>query len=197
MGKFRPIIVCGPGNDGGTQVARWFQYNGVTMWIRERRPFGEDEDFTSADIDRLGGLDSLVWKRRMRRAALVREQLGRPWGYKDPRTSELIEEVVQLFPDAVYVRMRRKRGECIDSLLKQYGPSKHKRWRRGDEQAYTWAHELYDLREAELDRVLELAPVVTFDVDFSAVKNQRLGEIGCLPAVLVAATKDSLAFPTS
>lgn len=192
MKAFRPIIVCGPGNDGGTQVARWLHYNGVHMWDRERKPFGEDEFVTSADIDCLASGKVADWSFKMRRLKTQRRRLNKPWGWKDPRTAELITAVMAEFPDAVYVRMRRKRQEIVDSMLKQYGPGEHKRWRRGEEQAYTWAHELVDLREGELDQFLEPAPVVKFDIPYKAIRTEALGEIGVLPAVIVAATKDCL-----
>lgn len=101
-----PIIVVGPGRCGSSAVAGVLHHLGVFMGERlipahETNPYGhwEDADFVRVNEafvmqDRMtaeewsGAVAELIKKRRA---------LGRQWGWKDPRTCQLLPQYLKFF----------------------------------------------------------------------------------------------------
>jgi hypothetical protein len=131
-------------------MAQRLHENGVYMGHRFVRPdpscptgFYEDADFVTLNKARLAEtIDAAEWRQRISLLASTRREIQGPWGWKDPRTCEFIADIVQMFPDAIYIRCRRPRGLIIAS---------HCRW-------YAWdgkrAAGFVDRREALLDEHL-------------------------------------------
>jgi glycosyltransferase involved in cell wall biosynthesis len=106
-----------------------------------------------------------------------RRSLGRPWGWKNPRTTLLLEFWLDLVPEAVFLGMVRPPWEVIDSLF-----------RRGDEAfranppfaLAVWRHYNRELlafceRHPERTLVCELARVVGRPEALFGVLRDRFG----------------------
>ena len=143
-------------------MARLLREAGVDMGKRFREPNGtnpdgfyEDLDFVDFNSEFLaGGLDLHQWRRGFELLVIDRQARGKPWGWKDPRTADVIQEVVRYFPEATYLRMRRDRAGAIASMRRCYGWS--------EDQA---AH-ICDRREGNLDKHL---PTHATDVPLGAL----------------------------
>lgn len=145
----RPIIVVGPGRCGTSTVARLLVELGVDMGTGFRADpsnpdgFYEDRYIRTLDQARLAGrLSPEEWSQAMLRVAGMRDARPGRWGWKDPRTAELISDVVRLFPDALFVRCYRPRKDTIASCMRWYGFTEPQ------------AAEMVDRRTGNLDRAL-------------------------------------------
>lgn len=144
----RPIIVVGPGRCGTSTTAGLLVDLGVDMGsgfvANPSNPDGffEDQYIKSLNTSRLAGrLQREDWSHSMLRIAQQRDLRPGRWGWKDPQTAELIDDVLWLFPDALFVRCYRDRNDTIRSCAKWYTLS----WEQ--------AAEMVDRRTANLDRV--------------------------------------------
>jgi len=155
MVKSSSTLVVGPGRCGTSLVARHLHERGVNMGRilvpgNDSNPDGhfEDAEFHWLNqgrlIERLG---LVAWCAGVE--ALIAERTE-PWGLKDPRTAEFIEDYLELLPDARIIRCRRDRGEIIASCCHWYG------WRLAQ------AADLVDRREGNLDRALDGRDVTDF-----------------------------------
>ncbi len=122
-----PIIVVGTGRCGTSTVASMLVRLGVHMGAGftsdESNPLGFFEDALIRDVnrERAGGGSVEFWRNTM--AHIVEERRAAaqgPWGWKDPRAADFMEDVVKLCPDATYIRCTRDRSETIRSFMRWY-----------------------------------------------------------------------------
>lgn len=147
---FPPFIVVGPGRCGTSAMAKRLIDAGVFMGhdfvpADQSCPNGfyEDQEVVTLNQARLAGaLAPDEWCGRLSLVASARRDVMKPWGWKDPRTCEFIEDVVRMFPGAVFIRCRRPRERIIASHRRWYG------WER------TPAEKFVDGRERLLDLYL-------------------------------------------
>jgi len=165
-----PIIVVGPGRCGTSCVAGVLHHLGVFVGSRlvgadETNPYGhfEDCDFLQLNAALLRqDLTHAEWSRRVQLLIAKRRALGIAWGWKDPRTCNLLREYLAFFSDPIFVRCVRAPDHIEASVVRAY-------YERGwtADQAYT----LRFRRERELDRYLPWYR--TIEIDFDTMRKDR------------------------
>lgn len=124
----RPVIVVGTGRSGTSTVSKLLIELGVDMGSGFRRDesnpdgFYEDAEIRDLNSHRWSGVvDDEEWSKRLRAVADKRETRspGR-WGWKDPRTSEYIGDVLRLFPDARCIWCTRNLDDTVSSYCRWY-----------------------------------------------------------------------------
>jgi sulfotransferase family protein len=172
-----PIIVVGPGRCGTSCVAGILHHLGVFMGERllsahPTNPYGhfEDRDFLDLNIGRLEkGLSKEEWEIGVRELIERRRVFGTPWGWKDPRTCNLLRDYLRLLDAPKFVRCRRDPDQIEDSVVKAYG-------------ANGWtveaARALRVRRERELDRYLPWYE--TMEVNFESMREHREATVRAL-----------------
>jgi hypothetical protein len=128
-------------------------------------PYGhfEDCDFLQLNAAFLRhGLSRAEWAESVRRLIEKRRALGVPWGWKDPRTCNLLRDYLEFFNDPRFVRCVRAPEQIEASVVKAYG-----------ERGWTpdQAHLLRTRREQELDRYLPWYR--TIEIDFDRLRQRR------------------------
>jgi hypothetical protein len=165
-----PIIIVGPGRCGTSCVAGVLHHLGVFVGARlvgadATNPYGhfEDCDFLQLNAAFLRhGLSRAEWAESVRRLIEKRRALGVPWGWKDPRTCNLLRDYLEFFNDPRFVRCVRAPEQIEASVVKAYG-----------ERGWTpdQAHLLRTRREQELDRYLPWYR--TIEIDFDRLRQRR------------------------
>jgi hypothetical protein len=159
-----PIIVVGPGRCGTSCVAQVLQQLGVFMgnWLvgaDPSNPWGhfEDVEFLKLNESWLKKqISQAQWSAGVESLITQRRALGKPWGWKDPRTSELLRHYLEFFNDPKFVRCIRPAEDIEASVVRAYGT-------RGWTPQH--AHALRERRERELDRFLPWYQTITIDFD--------------------------------
>lgn len=166
---FDPIIVVGPGRCGTSAVAGVLHHLGIFMGkelvpAHSTNPYGHWED---AEFVRLN--DDFAMKRKIGEeewragiAQLIEERRSQnvPWGWKDPRTSQLLPQYLHIVGDAKFIRCRRRAADIESSILKAYD-------------GWTWeqAIQLRQGREDALDRDLRGRTVL--EIQYNRLKRER------------------------
>jgi len=119
--------------------------------------------------------------------AARRAARGRPWGWKDPRTTVLLDLWDELLPGARYVLVYRPPWDVVGSLLRLGVPpfTEHPEWA-----APIWVHynrRLLDFRRRHADR--------TALVSVRAIADDPARALGAMRGVLAAAAVDVSAPP--
>jgi Sulfotransferase family len=165
-----PIIIVGPGRCGTSCVAGVLHRLGVVVGLRllpgdETNPFGhyEDCEFLHLNASVLSGkITQSEWTEQTGQIIEARRALGRPWGWKDPRTCVLLRHYLQFFNDPKFVRCVRDPAEIDASAIRAYSG-------RGWDANY--ARTLRSKRERELDRYLPWYK--TFEINFDKLRQNR------------------------
>lgn len=165
-----PIIVVGPGRCGTSCVTGVLHHLGVFVGSNlvagdATNPWGhfEDCDFLNLNVSFLNKkLSRDEWDSRVQQLIDERRALGRPWGWKDPRTCNLLRLYLNFFNDPKFVRCVRSADRIEDSVLRAYGD---RGWTLED------AHEMRVRREQELDRYLPWYQ--TIEIDFDHLRRNR------------------------
>jgi len=163
----QPIIVVGPGRCGTSCVAGVLHHLGVFMGSRlvpadATNPYGHWEDYEFVKLnsallrERIGRSD---WEKRTRKLIDCRIALGIPWGWKDPRTCDLLRDYLTFFDNPTFIRCIRSAPQIEASIIKAYGWSP------------TNARLGRLRREHELDQYLPRNN--TFEVDFTELRTDR------------------------
>lgn len=165
-----PIIVVGPGRCGTSCVAGVLHRLGVFMGTRllgahKTNPYGhwEDRDFLDLSMARMEKKISLSeWTARTSELLNARRSLGKPWGWKDPRTCNLLREYLELINDPQFIRCVRDPAKIEFSVVRAYA-----------EHGWTseQARSMRVRRERELDRYLPWYR--TLDIDFDQMRESR------------------------
>jgi hypothetical protein len=165
-----PIIVVGPGRCGTSCVAQVLHHLGVFVGSRllgadATNPWGHFEDCEFLELDS-GVLRKVLtrgeWAKQVEQLIGKRRALGVPWGWKDPRTCELLRNYLEFFNDPKFVRCVRPAEEIEDSVLRAYGA---RGWTANQ------AHSLRVRRERELNRYLPWYQ--TIEIDFDRLRQDR------------------------
>lgn len=164
------ICVVGPGRCGTSTVARWFFELGVFMGYdfvpgNESNPSGhfEDVDFRNLNQRFLGGRITLPqWNDGFRFLVSQRNAAYHPWGFKDPRTADLIAHIAPWLGDGcVYIRVQRNLDEVVASMARWYN------WTEDQ------AREIATRREANLNQHVPHASTIKFeDIVHGAAREQ-------------------------
>ena len=165
-----PIIVVGPGRCGTSCVTGVLHHLGVfvgshLLGADATNPWGhfEDCDFLNLNASFLNHkLSRGEWSLRVGQVIEERRALGRPWGWKDPRTCNLLRLYLNFFNDPRFVRCVRSAERIEDSVIRAYGD---RGWTRED------AHQMRVGREGELDRYLPWYR--TIEIDFDQLRRHR------------------------
>lgn len=165
-----PIIVVGPGRCGTSCVTGVLHHLGVfvgsnLLGADATNPWGhfEDCDFLNLNASFLNHkLSRGEWSLRVQQVIDERRALGRPWGWKDPRTCNLLRLYLNFFNDPRFVRCVRSAERIEDSVIRAYGD---RGWTRED------AHRMRVGREGELDRYLPWYR--TIEIDFDQLRRHR------------------------
>ena len=165
-----PIIVVGPGRCGTSCVTGVLHHLGVfvgsiLLAADATNPWGhfEDCDFLHLNASFLNQkLSRDEWTSRVQQLIDDRRALGRPWGWKDPRTCNLLRLYLNFFSDPKFVRCVRSAERIEDSVVRAYGD---RGWTFED------AHQMRVRREQELDRYLPWYQ--TIEIDFDQLRNNR------------------------
>jgi hypothetical protein len=165
-----PIVIVGPGRCGTSCVAGVLHHLGVFIGSRlvgadVSNPYGhfEDCDFLELNAAVLKqALSRAEWAGRVQRLIEKRRALGVPWGWKDPRTCNLLWDYLEFFHDPKFVRCVRAPGQIEASIVRAYG---ERGWT--SDQAYI----LRSRRERELDRYLPWYQ--TIEIDFDQLRQSR------------------------
>jgi hypothetical protein len=172
-----PIVVVGPGRCGTSCVAGVLHRLGVFMGSRlvgadRTNPHGhwEDAEFVQLNAMRLGKrIEHAVWASGIEKLAYTRRALGRPWGWKDPRTCNLLRDYLELFDNPKFVRCVRDPDAIESSILRAYGD-------RGWTPAQ--ARSLRETRDAQLERYLSWYE--TLEIKFERLRRNREGTVRVL-----------------
>jgi O-antigen biosynthesis protein len=132
------LIVAGMHRSGTSLATNWLSQCGLYVGDSHvppdrSNPFGhyEDLEFTALNRSILfdNNLDHMVTKgnritvseKRLEEARLLiqRKRKAGPWGWKDPRTTLLLEMWDSLLPEARYLLMFRSPDLVVDSLLRR------------------------------------------------------------------------------
>jgi hypothetical protein len=165
-----PIIIVGPGRCGTSCVAGVLHHLGVFVGLRlvgadATNPFGHFEDCEFLQLNAAllrQGLSHAEWAQRVRQLIAKRRALGVPWGWKDPRTCNLLRDYLEFFNDPKFVRCVRPADQIEASVVRAYGD---RGWT--PDQAYT----LRSRREQELDRYLPWYRYI--EIDFDRLRQSR------------------------
>lgn len=136
-------------------------------------PYGhwEDRDFLDPNAALLNGkLNTVEWRRLVGSVINNRRQSGVPWGWKDPRTCNLLSQYLEFFTAPKFIRCVRTAEEIEASMVRAYG---HCGWTPEGSKAVRLC------REQELD--LYLPWYDTLAVDFDDLRSNRqkaVGQIG-------------------
>jgi hypothetical protein len=88
-------------------------------------PYGhwEDKEFLEANDQFVmkRSISEVQWRQKVEAIIARRVAMNRPWGWKDPRTSLLIPQYMELLPHARFLRCRRQTEAIVDSFLRAYG----------------------------------------------------------------------------
>ena len=151
------ILVVGPGRCGTSTVARFLQKNGINMGNKfipadKNNPEGYFEDIKFRDLNNAILWDKISLPQWRKATAAIIKQRQEPWGLKDPKIANLIDEYNRLLPSAYFIRCHRDFDEICKSIERVYGhqPAKVK-------QMVIW-------REQLLNKGLIDAPVLEIDV---------------------------------
>lgn len=115
-----PVVVVGTGRCGTSTVARFLASCGVDMGDVDEQHC-ECRTIKAINQARIDTRGIGEWANALYFQGWIRGRSGEPWGFKDPRTAEFIDEYVRLFPGATYVWCTRKRENVIESLMRNYG----------------------------------------------------------------------------
>lgn len=133
------ILVVGPGRSGTSAVARYLHEHGVSMGERLVPDHWEDAEFHWLNQGRLiGRLGKPAWLAGVKSLIKQRKE---PWGLKDPRVAEIVDEYLPLL-DARIIRCRRPFKDVVASCMRVYD------WPKSA------AEELVKRRERNLDEHL-------------------------------------------
>ena len=128
--KYDPVIVVGTGRCGSSFVAGILHNKmNVCMGVNFVNPsplnpdgYWEDLDFTTAnDYFLKSYLTYIGWSRHIDMVTQVRLALNKPWGFKDPRVSELLGLYLGLFDDPKLILCSRDYGLTLKSLVRING----------------------------------------------------------------------------
>jgi hypothetical protein len=172
-----PILVVGPGRCGTSCVAGVLHHLGVFMGERmlgahATNPYGhfEDREFLDLNIARLqNGLSREKWVSGVQQLIERRRVLQVPWGWKDPRTCNLLPDYLRLLDAPKFVRCTRAPDQIEESVVKAYGGNG---WTAED------ARRVRIRRERELDRYLPWYE--TIEIDFERMRDHREGTVRSL-----------------
>ncbi len=123
-----PIVVLGTGRSGTSVVANMLHVLGVYMGDEfnpadENNPLGTYED-VRFDYEIRKFLRKFSTKEQFieRVGNLIqdRENNHELWGWKMPSTSEVINHIVELVPEAKYIVCMRPKDEFIESCIRAY-----------------------------------------------------------------------------
>ncbi|MCZ6654850.1 MAG: hypothetical protein O7D91_17715 [Planctomycetota bacterium] len=166
-----PIIVVGTGRCGMSTVASMLVELGVNMGAGftsdASNPQGSFEDALIRDVnrERAEGGHVVCWQGAMQYIGDERSGSGVPWGWKDPRNADFMEDIAKLCPKATYIRCTRDREETLKSFLRWYG------WRGGD---------VVSRRTRNMDRYLPPSTITVsieeLRIDFDGVR-ERLRKV--------------------
>jgi hypothetical protein len=172
-----PIVVVGPGRCGTSCVAGVLHRLGVFMGSRlvganPTNPQGhwEDAEFVELNVLHLHNrIEHTEWAVEIEQLADRRRALGRPWGWKDPRTCNLLRQYLELFDNPKFIRCVRDPDEIESSIVKAYGD---RGW------TLDLARSLREGREEQLDQYLPWYQVV--EVDFDCLRQHRESTVQAL-----------------
>jgi hypothetical protein len=128
-------------------------------------PYGHFEDCEFLQLNAAVLKQSITrvqWAERVRQLLKKRRELRVPWGWKDPRTCNLLWDYLAFFHDPKLVRCVRAPDAIEASIVRAYG-----------EHGWTWdqANILRSRRERELDRYLPWYR--TMEIDFDWLRQRR------------------------
>lgn len=125
-----PVIVVAPARSATSAVARMLHHEcGVCMGhrLREANANNPDGYYEDLRIQRLNreryrlGVQKMQYANRLRALLRHRDCDARRVGFKDPCASEIITEVLAVFPRATYIRCKRPFSEVQASWQRIYG----------------------------------------------------------------------------
>jgi len=164
-----PVIVIGPGRCGTSAVAGMLHHLGVFMGFRlepphRTNPHGhwEDSEFVALNSAVLcERLPLQEWERCVRAIIEHRSNLGIRWGWKDPRTCDLLDRYLGIVAAPRLIRCRRAPDAIQASIVKAYANADGSNgWNAAS------ARRLQQRRDGMLDRLL---PRETLDVEFDTL----------------------------
>jgi len=152
------IVLTGMHRSGTSLLARFLNDAGIDMGDRllgatRGNPFGHFEDEEILEFHRktlrANGTGVRPWRprgmprisdeirREARALAQARREKGVPWGWKEPRTTLLLELWEPIIPEARYLLVYRDPSEVCDSLARRgdYSPAD---WYRQSKSFYAW-----------------------------------------------------------
>jgi hypothetical protein len=165
-----PIVVVGPGRCGSSCVAGILYHLGVFVGSRligadASNPWGHFEDWEFVNLNSAflaREISRCDWTTRAQQLIEYRRALGVPWGWKDPRTCNLLREYLEFFNDPRFIRCVRDPAQIEASAVRAYSKLQ---WSAAD------ARVLRSRRERELDRYLPWYK--TLIVDFDRIREHR------------------------
>jgi hypothetical protein len=125
------LILAGMHRSGTSLLARFLMATGVSLGESligplPSNPFGHFEDlelvrFHEQILLRDGGHPRFTEADRATARDLVqrRRAAGRPWGWKDPRTSFFLSEWAELVPEATFLLLFREPMQVVDSMCRR------------------------------------------------------------------------------
>ena len=125
-------------------------------------PYGHWEDYEFVKLNSAfltGRITHSKWESNIRKLIECRVALGIPWGWKDPRTCDLLRDYLEFFDDPPFIRCIRSATQIEASIIKAYGwtPTNARLGRLR--------------REQELDRYLPRRN--TLEVNFTELRTDR------------------------
>ncbi len=150
-----PIIIVGPPRSGSSSVAEIVQNLGVFIGDEfvelTYNPKGtfEDKEFFNITLRYTSGWINLdKFKKNINAVIQKRKDLGKMWGWKDPRTYKLLDIYFEYFENPRFIRCIRPAHKCMDSMTRCFG------WER--ERAYETFNAINYILDEKLEGYLVL-----------------------------------------
>jgi len=161
---YEPIIVVGTGRSGTSSTAKILHEElGISMGREfvtpdDSNPDGFYEDKVLRDTFNecaIKGLPLYTVKKEFEKFIIHQRALNKPWGFKDPRVVDLLNEFLLYFRQPKFVYCTRKAEDIAQSMIKWYN------W------TYDYAHQLAMNRIEAIEKniILKGYPYVEISID--------------------------------
>ena len=185
MTKHDPFIVVGTGRCCSSFVSSVLHNRlGVCMGYDFKKPnsinpegYYEDREFLLSNHNLIAGDWTLQgWLKVVHKIIDARQELGIPWGFKDPRIAELLGEYLGFFDNPHIIWCDREARLVIKSLVTKY------------EYSPDIAKKMYVVRMIKMDRLLKGRNILRIKIgedrlseeDVIAMIDEKYGDyLGC------------------
>jgi hypothetical protein len=165
---YDPILVLGSGRCGTSAVAGILHHLGVFMGDRfvpanDTNKYGhwEDKDFHDTNAAFMNAnITERQWHYNIKKITIDRRALMRPWGFKDPRTCDLLDLYKIYYPNPRIIWCKRNLDDVVASMKKAYG------WKQQEAMA------LIKRREDNIERFI-LNTHCPYTVNFEQLINDK------------------------